>query len=296
MAKFVYITPGNITPVHWESLGLRANQLVLNEAHDLDFRQSTSSQQSTTEDVEVTVQLNEREPNKSWRGLTLIFSGGLFKAAATLVFQAEKLPCYQLPVLHCWRFSIPAMVGQEKILSSGHYRLQGDVDPVIYHFAAALLGAVEHPHTHHYFIEKIMTAMCSYIATSCACLEVQEEPVRFGLAGWQEKRVREILYSHLADNIPLETLAAACSLSRSHFARSFKKSTGMTPHQCQVQMRIDRSKHLLEHASNSIAEIGLECGFSDQSHFTRVFFKHVGSTPSAWRRFRRSGLSMGGDG
>jgi AraC family transcriptional regulator len=186
--------------------------------------------------------------------------------------------------------------GQEDALSSGHYMHQWEVDPVIYHFAAALLSAVEHQHTHHYFIDKIMTAMCSYIASSGACLEVQEEPVRFGLAGWQEKRVREILYSHLADNVSLETLAAACSLSRSHFSRSFKKSTGMTPHQCQVQMRIDRSKHLLEHSSNGIAEIGLECGFSDQSHFTRVFFKRVGSTPSAWRRFRRSRPAIGGNG
>lgn len=300
MAKFIYITPGTVTPVHLENLGLRANQLLLNEAHDLDFRRSTFSQDLSVEDVEVTVQLNERVPNKSWRGLTLVFSGGHFKATSILVFSGEELPCYQWPVLSHWRFSIPAMVNesgsQEEALSSGHYRHQWDVDPVLYHFTCALLGAVEQQHTHHYFIDKIMTAMCSYIATNSACLEVQDEPVRFGLAGWQEKRVREILYSHLAENIPLETLAAACSLSRSHFARSFKKSTGMTPHQCQVQMRIDRSKHLLEHSSKAIAEIGLECGFSDQSHFTRVFFKRVGSTPSAWRRFRRSSLAIGGNG
>jgi AraC family transcriptional regulator len=291
MAKFIYITPGNIIPVHLERPGLRANQLLLSEAHELDVRRPTRSRNSTTEDVDVTVELNERAPNKSWRGLTLVFSGGHFKTPSTLVFLGEELPCYQLPVLRHWRFSIPVMAGNEDSC-----QVSLGVDPVLYHFACALLGAVEHPQAHHYFIDKIMMAMCSYIATRCACVEVQEEPVRFGLAGWQEKRVREILYSHLADNISLETLAAACSLSRSHFARSFKKSTGMTPHQCQVQMRIERSKHLLEHSCNSIAEIGLECGFSDQSHFTRVFFKRVSSTPSAWRRFRRSSLAMGGNG
>lgn len=285
MAKFIYAEPGNRIPVHLENPGLRANQLLFSDAHEPDVRQRLSSQHAG--EIEVTVQLNERVPDKSWRGLTLLFSGGHFKTPSTLVFQGEELPSYQLPVLRHWRFSIAVVAGNE----DGRSTSQG-VDPVLYHFACALLGAVDHPHAHQYFIDKIMTAMCSYIATRCACIEVQEEPARFGLAGWQEKRVREILYSHLADNISLETLAAACSLSRSHFARSFKKSTGMTPHQCQVQMRIDRSKHLLEHSCNSIAAIGLECGFSDQSHFTRVFFKRVGSTPSAWRRFRRSNLAI----
>lgn len=284
MAKFMYITPGNTFPVHLENPVGRANQLLFSEAREPGFRRQHASQGAR--EVEVTVQLNERVPGKSWRGLTLLFSGGHFKTPSTLVFSGEELPSYQLPVLRQWRFSI-AMAGNER----GCQTSPG-VDPVLYHFACALLGAVEHPHAHHYFLDKIMTAMCSLIATRFGCIEVKDEPARFGLAGWQEKRVREILYSHLADNISLETLAAACSLSRSHFARSFKKSTGMTPHQCQVQMRIDRSKHLLEHSCNSIAAIGLECGFSDQSHFTRVFFKRVGSTPSAWRRFRRSNLAI----
>lgn len=285
MAKFIYITPGNTVPVHLENSGLRANQLLFNNAHEPVLRQRLPP--SDAGEVEVTVQLNERVPDKSWRGLILVFSGGQFKTPSTLVFPGEELPSYQLPELRHWRFSIAVMAGSV----DGRQTKLG-VDPVLYHFACALLGAVEHPHAHHYFIDKIMTAMCSYIATRCACVEVQEESARLGLAGWQEKRVREILYSHLAENISLETLAAACSLSRSHFARSFKKSTGMTPHQCQVQMRIDRSKHLLEHSCNSVAAIGLECGFSDQSHFTRVFFKRVGSTPSAWRRFRRSSLAI----
>lgn len=281
MAKFIYISPDKIVPVHLENPGLHANQLLFSEAHEPGIGQRRSSQNAAK--VEVTVQLNVRLPDKSWRGLTLLFSGGHFKTPCTLVFSGEELPSYQLPLLRHWHFSITEVTGHE-----GSRPQHPGVDPVLYHFVCALLGAAEQPNAHHYFIDKIMTAMSSYLATLYACLEVQEEPVRYGLAGWQEKRVREILYSHLADNISLETLAAACSLSRSHFARSFKKGTGMTPNQCQVQMRIDRSKHLLEHSCNSIAAIGLECGFSDQSHFSRIFFKQVGSTPSAWRRFRRS--------
>ncbi|MDB6142460.1 MAG: transcriptional regulator, AraC family [Pseudomonas sp.] len=282
MAKFNYLTPSNLIPIPRVDPAF----LVAEEAP------------TGAEDFQVSVQLNECVPNKSWRGVRLIVTGGHLNGESVIVFQGESLPRYRLPALHHWRFLVPAIAFdegdcREDGFRSEYYLRHADVDPVIYHFCCALLVAVEDQQAQRYFINNIMTAMCAYIATNYGCEEVYGDPVRFGLAGWQEKRAREILFSHLADNISLETLASACSLSRSHFARSFKKSTGMTPHQCQVHMRVDRSRHLLEHTDKSIAQIGLECGFSDQSHFTRVFFRQVGSTPSAWRRYRKSSPTIG---
>jgi transcriptional regulator GlxA family with amidase domain len=48
--------------------------------------------------------------------------------------------------------------------------------------------------------------------------------------------------------------------------------------------RVKRAKELLRGTSTSIAEIALACGFSDQSHLTRVFSKTFGISPGAWRR------------
>jgi hypothetical protein len=56
-----------------------------------------------------------------------------------------------------------------------------------------------------------------------------------------------------------------------------------TPHRWLLERRVDRAKELLRHSS-PIAEIALECGFSDQSHFTRVFTNLMGVPPGVWRR------------
>jgi AraC family transcriptional regulator len=281
VAKLIYRTPSELIPLP------RVEPVFL----------SPEDAPSGADDFQVSFQLNEIAPGNSWHGARLIFSGGHLSAESVIVFQGDALPHHQLPALHQWRFRVPALAcdegyRQEDGFRSEYYVRHANVDPVIYHFSCALLAVIEDQQAHRYFIEKIMTAMCVYIATKFECEEVCSDPVRFGLAGWQEKRAREILFSHLTDNVSLETLASACSLSRSHFARSFKKSTGMTPHQCQVQMRVDRSRHLLEYTDKTIAQIGLECGFSDQSHFTRVFFKQTSSTPSAWRRYRKSSVAL----
>ncbi|WP_408056533.1 helix-turn-helix domain-containing protein [Tardiphaga alba] len=65
---------------------------------------------------------------------------------------------------------------------------------------------------------------------------------------------------------------------------AFKKTTGLTPHQWIQSQRIERARNALANTSQPLAEIALECGFSDQSHFTRVFSKIVGSPPGNWRR------------
>jgi AraC family transcriptional regulator len=58
---------------------------------------------------------------------------------------------------------------------------------------------------------------------------------------------------------------------------------GMTPHQYVIQQRIERARILLRDPSLSISEISLACGFTNQSHFTRLFRKHTGVTPKTYR-------------
>ena len=107
---------------------------------------------------------------------------------------------------------------------------------------------------------------------------------RSQLAPWQVKRVTDFIRAHLTETLRLSELAAISGLSPSHFGRAFKGSTGLPPHRWQLNMRIERARAMLAEAGASLADIACATGFADQSHFTRVFSKIVGTSPGAWRR------------
>jgi AraC family transcriptional regulator len=81
----------------------------------------------------------------------------------------------------------------------------------------------------------------------------------------------------------LEELAAETGYSRGHFLRAFRASTGLTPHQYLLRLRVNRAKRLIQNKSMTLVEIALDCGFADQAHFSRVFTKHFGLNPSQYR-------------
>jgi AraC family transcriptional regulator len=107
-----------------------------------------------------------------------------------------------------------------------------------------------------------------------------------GLAPWQEGRAKEFIAANLSKSISLQDIADECGLSLAHFARSFKTSVGMTPHNWLQTRRIARAKDLLLTSTLDLADIALDCGFADQSHFTRIFSRLNGEGPGAWRRAR----------
>src|ERR1700752_236051 len=84
-----------------------------------------------------------------------------------------------------------------------------------------------------------------------------------GLAAWQLRRATELLRTEIEEKLPLESLAAACRLSVSHFARAFKQSTGVPPHQWLTKARIDTARDLLLHSAEPLVQIASTCGFAD---------------------------------
>jgi AraC-like DNA-binding protein len=88
----------------------------------------------------------------------------------------------------------------------------------------------------------------------------------------------------VASNPSLAELARACGLSRGHFTRAFKITTGLSPHQWLLRHRIEKARDMLVRTELPLAQIALRCGFADQSHLTRVFGMAVGDSPAAWRR------------
>ncbi len=92
------------------------------------------------------------------------------------------------------------------------------------------------------------------------------------------QRVREYLQDNYADNVSLGRLATVAGLSRFHLLRAFHHEVGLPPHKYQIQVRIERAKHLLA-GGVPIHEVALAVGFVDQSHLTRHFRKLTQVTP-----------------
>lgn len=100
-----------------------------------------------------------------------------------------------------------------------------------------------------------------------------------------------MMAARLASNLKIAQIADECRLSRSHFARAFRRSMGVAPQRYLTQLRIDEAKKLLTKGNLPLSDIALVCGFGDQSHFTRVFGQLTGESPGAWRRARTAQLS-----
>jgi AraC-like DNA-binding protein len=111
--------------------------------------------------------------------------------------------------------------------------------------------------------------------------------VKGGLAAWQLRRVEEMIHDYLADGLSLAELAAVTDLSKSHFSRAFRRSTGLPPHQYQLNARVERAKHLLRRSDLTLTQIGSDCGFKEQSQFIRAFRRLVGVSPGTWRRMQK---------
>jgi AraC-like DNA-binding protein len=109
-----------------------------------------------------------------------------------------------------------------------------------------------------------------------------------GLAPWQARRAEDLMLKNLAGDLRLADVAQACELSVPHFSRSFRKTFGVPPYRWLQTRRIERAKALLAETGRPLAEIAVDCGFAEQSHFTKVFTGFVGVSPGAWRRMRRT--------
>ncbi|OMH33984.1 hypothetical protein BGP75_13555 [Motiliproteus sp. MSK22-1] len=96
-------------------------------------------------------------------------------------------------------------------------------------------------------------------------------------------RVQEFLDTHACETITLDQLAQEAEISSYHLIRLFKHHTGFTPHAFQIDRRINQSKKLLK-CSNSIADVALKTGFSDQAHFQRSFKQYTALTPAQYQQ------------
>lgn len=116
--------------------------------------------------------------------------------------------------------------------------------------------------------------------------------------GTQKKTSGEILTqsaldyieSHYKERFSLQTIAGELYVNGSYLLRVFKKHTGRTLLAYHNHVRCERAKELLRNTDKSVSEAGEETGFVSSAHFTHVFKKTQGCTPTEYRyRHRLTG-------
>ncbi len=161
-------------------------------------------------------------------------------------------------------------------------------DPVVSRLQDFILGALAVPDQSSRLLQDhVMLGLGAHFAQTYGGM-TKSVLRQGGLAPWQESRAKEYIAANLSKSISLQDIADECGLSLAHFARAFKTSVGMPPHGWLQARRIALAKDLLLTSQQDLVDIALDCGFADQSHFTRIFARLNGEGPGAWRRARQS--------
>jgi len=120
----------------------------------------------------------------------------------------------------------------------------GPDDPVTRQIASAVSAALAHPHeASGLLLDSLLSAACAHVLMRYGSLRSRTGLRSDGLAPWQERRAKDLMDATL--QVSLTELADECGLSVAHFARAFKRSTGMAPHQWQIARRLSRAQALL---------------------------------------------------
>lgn len=105
-----------------------------------------------------------------------------------------------------------------------------------------------------------------------------------GLSRRALNRARSYIAENLGERFTLDDLARQAGVSRFHFARLFRISTGDSPMAYLLKSRIERAKQMLLLEDRPVCEIAAALGFCDQSHLTRTFRRMTGLTPREFAR------------
>jgi AraC family transcriptional regulator len=163
-------------------------------------------------------------------------------------------------------------------------------DPLIESIAGEILGELQRETScGDLLIDTIADTLAVRLLNNYSSLNV--DPFRNarkskGLDPRRLQRTIEYIQANLTKEISVEDLAAAASLSRFHFSRMFKATTGQTPSRFVGRLRLELAKSLLT-AGSSIADVAHDCGFSSESNFARSFRTATGRTPGQYRNSAR---------
>lgn len=161
-------------------------------------------------------------------------------------------------------------------------------DPLLIQFGMALLAESKSDEPQgRLYAESLVHSMALHLARHYSTSNTIAEQISIGgLSGSKLRRAKEFINENLEDDLSLSEIAESVELSTYHFARAFKRTTGLTPQQYLTERRIERAKGLLAKSDLPLVEVGFRSGFKNQSHFTTLFRKFTRMTPKVWREIK----------
>jgi AraC family transcriptional regulator len=130
------------------------------------------------------------------------------------------------------------------------------------------------------FIQSVIVSLLHHLQVRSAD---HAGPAKGGLSRRQLNALQELIDVQLDGQLSLERLSQEAGVSSGYLSRAFKISTGVSPHQYILRVRVERAQHLIRSGDQTLDEIAERVGFADGSHMTTVFLKLTGKSPSQFR-------------
>lgn len=162
-------------------------------------------------------------------------------------------------------------------------------DPIL----SSLLAAYEKEHLRgdlgsEIYAQTLEIQICIHLIREYVKFEKLKEHAISSLSHIQHQRLQEFIDTNLASHLSIKDMAAVVDLSPSYFVRVFGAFYGTSPHKFVQARRLKKAEKLLSTDDAPLKAVAIECGFSDQSHMTRLFKERLLLTPKQYRENRRS--------
>lgn len=234
---------------------------------------------------------SDSEPRQSWVDDRCLGSES-WSVGGVQIYDLDEAPLFfRTCAFDCVHYYLPRATIDAYTDSAGLARIgtlrcpNGKHDHVLHHLAQALLPMLaQRDLICEMYLNHYLPMLCAYLVRCYGSTQLPK--ARGGLAPWQRRCVTNMIRSDLRGDASMSKLAETCGLSVSHFARCFRTTFGIPVHRYVVQERIEAAKRMLLDPGNSLTQIALETGFSDQAAFGRTFGSLVGITPAKWRKER----------
>jgi AraC family transcriptional regulator len=134
------------------------------------------------------------------------------------------------------------------------------------------------------FVQGIAQAIAIYLARNYALTVKESHSSSPSLPGYKLRQITDWMSEHVAEDINLDRLAAQAGLSKFHFHRLFKSAMGLSPSRNHINLRMNVARQLLRETKKSVVDVALDVGYTNPSHFAKLFRRETGLSPSDYRR------------